>query len=123
MTFIALTYGYNQYSIFNTNVSTNPLLDNILTTCVDDMVHLLNSKLPIWEEQINNYNQEIDQIKKNIKKFESDKLKDDEKPPQELNKQKDINSKEDKSTKKRNVAKPSIDISKIFIFIFIFINK
>jgi hypothetical protein len=113
MTFIALTYGYNQYSIFNTNVSTNPLLDNILTTCIDDMVHLLNAKLPIWEEQINNYNQEIDQIKKNMKKLESDKLKDDEKIPQESNKQKDMNSKEDKSPKKRIVGKPSIDISKI----------
>jgi hypothetical protein len=79
MSFIAITYGYNQYSIFNTNVSTFPLLDNIVTTCVDDMLQLLNSKLPIWEEQINNYNQEEDQLKKSIKKLETDKLKDDDK--------------------------------------------
>ena len=96
MTFIALTYGYNQYSIFNTNVSTNPLLDNIISTCVDDMLHLLNSKLPIWEDQINNYNQEEDQIKKNIKKLENDKIKDDEKSQYENSKPKETITKEDK---------------------------
>ena len=66
MSFIAITYGYNQYSIFNTNVSTFPLLDNIVSTCVDDILQLLNSKLPFWDDQINNYNLEEDQIKKNI---------------------------------------------------------
>ena len=79
MSFIAITYGYNKYSIFNTNVSTFPLLDNIISTCVDNILQLLNSKLPIWDDQINKYNLEEDQIKKTIKKLESDILKDDEK--------------------------------------------
>ncbi len=76
MSFIAITYGYNQYAIFNTNVSTFPLLDNIVSTCVDDILHLLNAKLPIWDEQINNFNTEEDQYKKTIKKLE-DILKND----------------------------------------------
>jgi hypothetical protein len=70
MSFIAIIYGYNQYAIFNTNVSTFPLLDNIVSTCVDDILHLLNAKLPIWDDQINNFNTDEDQYKKTIKKFE-----------------------------------------------------
>lgn len=88
MSFIAITYGYNQYSIFNTNVATNPLLDNILSTCLDDMINLLNSKLPLWDEQINNYNVEEEQIKKSTKKLETDKLINEEKT-NEANKPKD----------------------------------
>jgi len=79
MSFIAITYGYNQYSIFNTNVSTYPLLDNIVSTCLDDITNLLNSKLPTWEEQILNYNNEEEQIKKSIKRLETDKISSDEK--------------------------------------------
>lgn len=122
MSFIAITYGYNQYSIFNTNVSTFPLLDNIVTTCVDDMLQLLNSKLPIWEEQINNYNQEEDQLKKSIKKLETDKLKDDDKTPENTRPKetsspkntKDSKSIKDNSKTKRN-TKPS---SNYFFFTF-----
>merc|ERR1711957_398400 len=76
MSFIAITYGYNQYSIFNTNVSTFPLLDNIVSTCIEDILQLLNSKLPSWDDQINNYNTEEDHMKKSIKKLEG-YLKDD----------------------------------------------
>ncbi len=79
MSFIAITYGFNQYSIFNTNVATNPLLDNILSTCLDEMINLLNSKLPLWDEQLNIYNSEEDQIKKILKKLETDKLLSQEK--------------------------------------------
>lgn len=79
MTFIAITYGYNQYSIFNTSVSTFPLLDNIVTTCLDDIVNLLHSKVPILDEQINSYNLEEELLKKNIKKSETDKTNNDEK--------------------------------------------
>ena len=79
MSFIAITYGYNQYSIFNTNVVTNPLLDNIVSICFDDMITLLNTKLLTWEEQINNYNFEEEQIKKSTKKLETDEPISEEK--------------------------------------------
>ncbi len=117
MSFIAITYGYNQYSIFNTNVSTYPLLDNIVSTCLDDILNLLNSKLPVWEEQIHNYNNEEELIKKNIKKLETDKISNDDKGS-ESNKQKDgLSSYNDggnnkKSSSNNNNAKASA--SKIF---------
>ena len=104
MSFIAITYGYNQYAILNTNVSTYPLLDNIVSTCLDDILNLLNSKLPIWEEQINNYNNEEEHIKKNIKKLETDKISNDEKA-NESNKPKDgLSSNNDGSPNKKNNA-------------------
>ncbi len=109
MSFIAITYGYNQYSIFNTNVATNPLLDNILSTCLDDMINLLTSKLPQWEEQINNYNNEEDQIKKSTKKLETDKLISEEKA-NEANKPKDsgaLNSSSINSNENHNVLSNS----------------
>ncbi len=101
MTFIAVTYGYNQYQIFNTNVSTFPLLDSIVSTCLDDINNLLNSKLPLWDEQINNYNLEEDVIKKNIKKLETDKFSNEEKGI-ETNKGKDEKPSNENNNKKNN---------------------
>jgi chromosome segregation ATPase len=121
MSFIAITYGYNQYSIFNTNVSTYPLLDSIVSTCLDDVLNLLNSKLPAWEEQINSYNNEEEQSKKNIKKLETEKTNNDEKA-NESNKPKDALSNNDNSNnnKKNSVASnPKAATSKkIFFSIF-----
>lgn len=104
MSFIAVTYGYNQYSIFNTNVSTYPLLDTIVTTCLDEIINLLNLKLPLWEEQINNYNNEEELIKKNIKKLETDKQKEEEKAA-ELSKLKDSGNQNnsDNNTANKNI--------------------
>jgi len=112
MSFIAITYGYNQYSIFNTNVSTYPLLDNVVTTCLDEILNLLNSKLPIWEEQINNYNNEEEQIKKNMKKLETDKLSSEEKTIENIKSKESgiINNNDNinnKNTKKIDSAKNS----------------
>lgn len=123
MSFIAITYGYNQYSIFNTNVNTYPLLDNIVSTCVDDMLHLLNQKLPTWEDQINNYNQEEDQIKKNIKKLENDKLKDDEKSQEVLNsKPKENTHKEEKNPVDNKKKGKNVGNSKWLILMKFFLN-
>jgi len=122
MSFIAITYGYNQYSIFNTNVSTYPLLDSIVSTCLDDVLNLLNSKLPAWEEQINSYNDEEEQYKKNIKKLETEKTNNDEKA-NESNKPKDALSNNDNSNnnKKNSVAiNPKAATSKNFFSIFFF---
>ncbi len=52
MSFIAVTYGYNQYSIFNTNTPTQPLIDTIISTClniinvsIEDRIHVLTNEL------------------------------------------------------------------------------
>lgn len=127
MSFIAITYGYNQYSIFNTNVSTYPLLDNIVSHCLDDILNLLNSKLPIWEEQINNYNNEEEHIKKCIKKLETEKINNEEKA-NESNKPKDALSISDSNIPNNNkknsvISNQKTSSSKIyFLFILITFN-
>lgn len=105
MSFIAITYGYNQYSIFNTNVSTYPLLDNVVSTCLDDILNLLNSKLPIWEEQINNYNNEEEQIKKNMKKLETDKLSSEEKTIENIKSKESGIINNNENTNNKNIKK------------------
>lgn len=73
MSFIAITYGYNQYSIFNTNTSTQPLIDNIITICMDEILSLLQLRLNSLNKEIEIFNQDEDQLKSSIRKLESDK--------------------------------------------------
>jgi len=133
MSYIAITYGYNQYSIFNTNVATNPLLDNILSTCIDEMINLLVSKQPLWEEQINNYNNDEEQIKKTIKKLETNKLLFEEKNNEavklkdssalinNVNSNENLNSNNgnNKKTNAGNNAKAVVPVNSKFCFLFI----
>lgn len=130
MSFIAITYGYNQYSIFNTNVSTFPLLDNIVSTCLDDIVNLLNSKLPLWEEKIHNYNTEEEQVKKSIKRLETDKLSNDEKgnesskPRDGLSSYNEGSNNNNNNNKKSSNNNPKANTSKYFIKLsFIMLSK
>lgn len=71
MNFIAITYGYNQFSIFNTNVSTQPLIDCIINTCFEDLVAGMKKRMIFLEKEIDGYKIEEDQIKASLKVLET----------------------------------------------------
>lgn len=71
MNFIAITYGYNQFSIFNTNVSTQPLIDCIINTCFEDLVAGMKKRMVFLEKEIDGYKIDEDQIKASLKVLET----------------------------------------------------
>jgi hypothetical protein len=92
MSFIAITYGYNQFSIFNTNVSTLPLIDNIVHSCLDDILSSLDIRLKSLTKELEDFTHDEENLKKNIKKLEGDKQREEEK-------QFEANKSNDSSTK------------------------
>ena len=112
MSCIAITYGYNQFSIFNTNVSTLPLIDNIISTCLEETHICLDLRLKSLTKELEDYNTEEENLRKLIKKLEGDKQKEEEKisaDSQKSNEQKDTGKKQgNKSTPKVNNTKAII---------------
>ena len=97
MSCIAITYGYNQFSIFNTNVSTLPLIDNIISTCLEETHICLDLRLKSLTKELEDYNTEEENLRKFIKKLEGDKQKEEEKisaDSQKSNEQKDTGKKQ-----------------------------
>jgi hypothetical protein len=78
MSFIAITYGYNQFQIFNTNVSTLPLVDNIIMTCLDDIHLSLDLRAKAINKELEDLNNDEENLKKTIKRLEENKLKEEE---------------------------------------------
>lgn len=79
MSFIAITYGYNQFSIFNTNTSTLPLIDNIVTVCLDDIQSLFQFRLASLNKEIEIYSADEESYKRTMRKLEGDKQREEEK--------------------------------------------
>ena len=71
MNFIAITYGYNQFSIFNTNVSTQPLIDCIINTCFEDITAAIKKRMTSLEKEIDGFRTEEDQMKASQKVIET----------------------------------------------------
>jgi len=74
MSFIAITYGYNLYSIFNTNTTTLPLIDRIKLTCFENLIGTLTSKQDALTKEINGMKLEDENLKKQSKAL-TDKYK------------------------------------------------
>ena len=64
MSFILVTYGYNQYSIFNTNTSTPTLIDNMKTVALNNIIKLLNSKDSSLQKEIESSLKEEENLNK-----------------------------------------------------------
>lgn len=77
MSFIAITYGYNMYSIFNIHSTTLPLIDNIVKICMSSLRQNLYVKKEMLQGELNMLNAEEDNIKKQIYTLESDKAKEE----------------------------------------------
>lgn len=86
MSFIAITYGYNQFQIFNTNVSTLPLIDNIIITCLDDIHLSIDLRAKAINKELEDLNNDEENLKKTIKRLEENKLKEEEKVLADTNK-------------------------------------
>ena len=67
MSFIAVTYGYNQFSIFNIKTSTQTLIDNIKSVCLSQIVTALNGRDSSLQKEIDASQTEEENIKKLIK--------------------------------------------------------
>ena len=72
MSFIAVTYGYNQFSIFNTNTSTQTLIDNIKNVCLSQIVSTLAVRDTNLQKEIDSSTTEEENIKKLIKSTEQE---------------------------------------------------
>ena len=72
MSFIAVTYGYNQFSIFNIKTSTQTLIDNIKSVCLSQIVSALNGRDSSLQKEIDASQTEEENIKKLIKTTEQD---------------------------------------------------
>lgn len=79
MYFIAVSYGYNQYSVFNTNTSTQTLIDNITQIALSEIVANLNSRDISLGKEIESFGVEEENIRKDIARLEQDKKKEEEK--------------------------------------------
>lgn len=78
MSFVAITYGYNFYSIFNTNVGTLSLVDNLIYICLEDMVNNISNRLAYFSKEIDTYSIEEESTKKELRLMEAEKLKEEE---------------------------------------------
>lgn len=63
MSFIAVTYGYNQYYIFNTNASTLSLIDSIISISMDEIISLIESRSASLKKEIELLNKESEELK------------------------------------------------------------
>ena len=66
MSFIAVTYGYNQFSIFNTNTSTQTLVDNIKHVTLNQIIATLSQKDSELRKTIDSSSSEEENLKKTI---------------------------------------------------------
>ena len=72
MSFIAVTYGYNQFSIFNTNASTQTLVDNIKHVTLNQIISTLSQKDSALHKTIDSASNEEENLKKTIKAVEQE---------------------------------------------------
>jgi hypothetical protein len=78
MSFIAITYGYNQYSIFNTCVPTQPLIDSIATTCLTEINTSVEVKKVTLGKEISRLESDTTSTKKEVLNLEKEKQKEEE---------------------------------------------
>jgi septal ring factor EnvC (AmiA/AmiB activator) len=111
MSFIAITYGYNQYSIFNTNVSTQALIDCVTSICIADISSHLNQRLTSLSKEIEVYGNEEETIKKNLKRLENEISKEEEKQL-EIQKALELANKEASKNRGKgaNIKKPNANL-------------
>ena len=105
MSFIAVTYGYNQFSIFNIKTSTQTLIDNIKSVCLSQIVSALNGRDSSLQKEIDASLTEEENIKKLIKTTEQDLKVEEDKEMEEKKKQEEQEKKEAKNNKTQRKGK------------------
>lgn len=109
MSYIGVTYGYNMYSIFNTDSNTQPLTDIIVKVCFENLRTKLPERIKFIEREIEIIKNEEESLNKYLNKLNTDKIKEEEKAEEarklELSPEKDKETK-DKKTNTKEVKKP-----------------
>lgn len=73
MSFIAVTYGYQMYSVFNINCTTYPLIDEIKETIFKNIKEVLSIKLLKLENEIKKLKADEENTLKQLEKLKIDK--------------------------------------------------
>ena len=79
MSFIAVTYGYNMFSVFNIDCSTFPLVDEIKETCFKNIKETLPEKLSTLMKELNNTKDQVEKTLKDLEICKSKKKDEEEK--------------------------------------------
>ena len=101
MSFILVTYGYNQYSIFNTNTSTPTLIDNIKNVALNNIIKLLHSRDVSLQKEIETSIKEEENLNKLLKSIEQDLKIEEDKYNEEKRKLEEKLKKEEKEKLKK----------------------
>ena len=105
-TFIAVTYGYNMYSIFNTNSFTKTLIDIIAQTCVESLRSRLPERIREFEKEIENQIKIEENSNKNLQMALSNKVKEEERLELEKKEEESLNNTKEIKKKDDNKKKP-----------------
>ena len=105
-TFIAVTYGYNMYSIFNTNSFTKTLIDIITQTCVESLRSRLPERIREFEKEIENQIKIEENSNKNLQMALSNKVKEEERLELEKKEEESLNNTKEIKKKDDNKKKP-----------------
>lgn len=100
MSFVAITYGYNLYSVFNIDCTTLPLIDNIIKICISNIRTTLPLKQVLLQNELAQLISDEDNAKKQNSKLEIEKQKEEERL-EEQRKLKEIESKIPEKGKKK----------------------
>jgi hypothetical protein len=111
MSYILVTYGYNQYNIFNTNTSTPTLIDNIKSVALTNIIQILQQKDSQWNKEIENSNNQEENLKKMIKATEQD-LKVEEDKYEEAKRILEEKKKKQEAEERKQQAKEAKDKKK-----------
>ena len=111
MSYILVTYGYNQYNIFNTNTSTPTLIDNIKSVALSSIIQILQQKDSQWNKEIENSNNQEENLKKMIKATEQD-LKVEEDKYEEAKRILEEKKKKQEAEERKQQAKEAKDKKK-----------
>lgn len=71
MSFIAVTFGYNQQRLFNTNCEIAPLMDAIHKECYKDMDAKLVEREEFFNKEIAQFKKEQASLEKKLEKLEA----------------------------------------------------
>ena len=105
MSFIAVTYGYNQFSIFNTNASTQTLVDNIKHVTLNQIISTLSQKDSALHKTIDGASNEEENLKKTIKAVEQELKIEEDKELEMKRQQEEIEKRAAEAQKKKEKDK------------------
>ena len=104
MSYILVTYGYNQYNLFNIKTSTPTLIDKIKETAFNDITKRLDNRDKSLQKHIENTNEEEKKLDKLIQTTQTELQVEEEKYAEAV-KQLEAKKKKEEAEQKKKDAK------------------